>query len=156
MRALLARKQAPQAQPTATEEPASQLERDLLRQAQAQGRDTEATRALIGRVTGKLSKRLSRRLTVHLAKVGPEIGLSGLDGGRSASSVSKDSVEVRHAERLADPSRGPVLRRMNFQVIEEPSSDSGEEIEESDASESDSELAELLDDLDIPALAASA
>lgn len=46
-------------------------------------------------------------------------------------------------------------------MIEEPSSsDSGEEVEDSDssgsadASESDAELGELLDDLDIPALSA--
>ena len=77
------------------------------------------------------------------------------------SSVSKDSVELRHAERLADPSRGPELRRANFQVLEDPSSDdSNEEGEESDgsqslgASERDAELAELLDELDIPAFSA--
>ena len=99
---------------------------------------------------------------MHLAKVGLESRLSGLDGEQSASSVSKNSAEQRHAERLADPSRGPALRRTNFQVIEEPSSDSGDELEESngsesaDASESDAELAELLDDLELPALEAPA
>jgi hypothetical protein len=98
----------------ATAEPESQLERDLLRQAQAQGRDTEETRALIGRVTKKLSRKLSRRLTVHLAKLAPEGLVGGPDGAQPTSAVSKDSVEQRHAERLADPSRGPALQRANF------------------------------------------
>ena len=99
-------------------------------------------------------------MSAHLAKVEPNRRLSGLDDEQSASSVSKDSVAARYAQRLIDPSRGPELRRMNFKVIEDPSSDSDEEIEESegsqsaDASESDAELADLLDDLEIPALAA--
>ena len=102
----------------------------------------------------KLSKKLSRRLSTHLAKVEPNRFTNGFDiedKSISASSKSMDSFE----KRLADPSRGPALRRMNFKMLANIS-ESDEEVPKSldseDESESDAELADLLDDLDIPAL----
>ena len=105
----------------------------------------------------KLSKKLSRRLSSHLSKIEPNRLISGFDTtlveDNSVSSTSKDSFE----KKMTDPSRGPALRRMNFKMLADVS-ESDEEVNSSlnseDESESDAELADLLEDLDIPALPA--